>query len=56
MSDKAYDEVIIAGYSFILMTKLHFLHHQKQPLELWTWNSNFFEDIFYKKSALSQQK
>ncbi|CAC5387944.1 unnamed protein product [Mytilus coruscus] len=56
ISDQTYNDVIIAGHSFILMTKLHFLHHKNQPFEPWTWGSNSCEDIFPKSRCLSEQK
>ncbi|CAC5387954.1 unnamed protein product [Mytilus coruscus] len=56
ISDQTYNDVIIAGHSFILMTKLHFLHHKNQPFEPWTWGSNSCEDIFSKSRCFIRTK
>lgn len=56
ISDQTYHDVIIAGQSFILMTKFHFLYHKDQPYEPWIWGSNSCEDVFSKSRCFVRTK
>ena len=56
ISDQTYNDVLIAGHSFILFSKLHFIYHREQPFEPWMWGSNACEEIFAKARCFVRTK
>lgn len=56
ISDQTFRDVLIAGHSFILFTKLHFESHRNQPFEPWTWGSNSCEEVFAKARCFVRTK